>query len=48
MRTFAWVLVLAGLLDGCAANTPQQDYVYDMARPCEGKGIMLDYVSLAP
>jgi hypothetical protein len=45
MRAFAWVLVLAGLLDGCTTNTPQQDYIYDMARPCEGKGIRLDYVS---
>ena len=45
MRTFARVLVLAGLLDGCTTNTPQQDYIYDMARPCEGKGIRLDYVS---
>ena len=39
------VAVAALVVAGCAANTPQQDYIYDMARPCEGKGIRLDYVS---
>ena len=38
---------LAGLLAGCATiqNTPQQDYVYDMARPCERNGVQIAYVS---
>jgi hypothetical protein len=35
----ACLLVL--ILSGCATlkNTPQQDYVYAMAAPCEGKGL---------
>jgi len=43
-------LVLGALaisLTGCAAmrNTPQQDYVYDMARPCEGNGVQITHVA---
>jgi hypothetical protein len=43
-RIFLGLSVLT-MLAGCATNTPRQDYIYDMARPCEGKGIRLDYVS---
>ncbi len=41
------LLVAALFVAGCATirNTPEQDYIYEMARPCEGKGIRLDYVS---
>jgi len=40
-------IALALLLTSCATiqNTPQQDYVYDMARPCEGNGVRIAYVS---
>jgi uncharacterized lipoprotein YajG len=35
------------LLAGCATfkNTPQQDYVYAMARPCENNGVQIAYVA---
>ena len=35
--------LLALSLSGCATfkNTPQQDYVYAMAAPCEGRGVNL-------
>jgi len=34
------------LLGGCAglSNTPEQEYVYAMARPCEGKGTRITWV----
>ena len=40
-------IALALLLTGCATlrNTPQQDYVYDMARPCEGNGVTIAHVA---
>ncbi len=36
------------LMAGCATfmDTPEQEYVYAMARPCEGKGVRID--SIAP
>jgi len=38
---------LCCLLSACATlnNTPQQDYVCDMARPCERNGVHIAYVS---
>lgn len=41
------LIALALLLVGCSTlqNTPQQDYVYDMARPCEANGVTIAYVS---
>jgi hypothetical protein len=32
---------------GCATfkNTPQQEYVYAMARPCESNGVRIDWVA---
>jgi len=38
-------LLVCLVLVGCVSNTPQQDYVYAMARPCEGRGVKIDYVS---
>ena len=40
-------LLIAMLLAGCASmkNTPQQDYVYAMAKPCEGNGVQISYVA---
>lgn len=39
--------LLVLLVSGCASlrNTPQQDYVYDMARPCEANGVQISYVA---
>lgn len=42
------LLLIVGLLTaGCATmrNTPEQEYVYAMARPCEISGARLEYVS---
>ena len=41
------MIVVALLLTGCATfkNAPQQDYVYAMARPCEGNGVQIAYVA---
>ena len=35
------------LMAGCATlqNTPEQEYVYAMAKPCEGRGVKIDYVA---
>lgn len=40
-------LLVCFVLVGCVSmrNTPQQDYVHAMARPCEGRGVQIDYVS---
>ena len=44
-----WVLAFVGLalLSGCATlkNTPQQDYLYAMAAPCERNGARISGVS---
>ena len=44
MRT---LLIASLLLAGCATfkNTPQQDYVYAMARPCENNGVQIAHVA---
>lgn len=45
-RSLLLVVVLA-VVAGCATfkNTPQQDYLYAMARPCEGNGVQVKSVS---
>jgi hypothetical protein len=48
--TRSMAVVLGGLVmsfTGCASmqNTSQQEYVYAMARPCEGNGVQITYVS---
>lgn len=47
METMAPKIALLAclVLAGCVSNSPQQDYVYAMARPCEGRGVRIEYVS---
>ena len=49
MRLRAWcvALILCAVATGCATfkNTPEQEYVYAMARPCEGNGVQITWVS---
>jgi hypothetical protein len=44
--TDRFVVLLVIALAGCATfkNTPQQDYVYAMAGPCEGHGAQIKHV----
>jgi hypothetical protein len=47
MSRFMALVLGVILLAGCVSmkNTPQQDYIYAMAKPCEGNGVTVERVS---